>query len=186
MAVEPHIISINETWLKPNQQGEFKLLFDYTFLPNNRSNSKGRGVALYIRKDINFSMRNDITVMHEKLCESLFVDVLINKKKTITVGTIYRSPSNNSECNINFISTLSAFLKSISKSKSQTIIMGDFNYNLLDIENPRTIAFVETMYQHNLYSIINKPIRIIKDSSTLIGHIYGQIFLTALSSVVYW
>ena len=69
-------------------------------------------------------MRDDPTIMKEKICETLLVDIRFNKSETITIGTMYRSPSNDNLLNLDFMNTLSPILKILRKS-SHTIIMGD-------------------------------------------------------------
>ena len=130
--LKPHIISINETWLNNNQNCEFNNLSNYVFISNNRIRSRGEGVAFYVDETLSFSVRDDISIMKEKFCETLFIDVHFNKQETVTIGTIYRSPLDNNISHSNFANSLTSLLKTIKSSKNLTIIMGDLNYNLLE------------------------------------------------------
>ena len=65
--VQPSILAITETWLKENQTGPHTNLCNYTFVSNSRSQSRGGGIGLYINCSLNFSMRSDLTIMHEKI-----------------------------------------------------------------------------------------------------------------------
>ena len=87
--------------------------------------------------------------MKEKICESLFIDVHLNKNDTITIGTIYRSLTTKSNLKLDFLDTLPPLLKIIQTYKTQSIIMGNFNYNLLEFENPQTNTLVDLMYVNN-------------------------------------
>jgi len=62
--------------------------------------------------------------MKEKLFKSLFIDIYCNKTETITVGTIYRSPHNDTKSTTDFLNHLKPTLQTITKSKIQTIISG--------------------------------------------------------------
>ena len=53
--------------------------------------------------------------------------------------------------------------------------MDDFNYNLLEFDNPHVNDFVQIMYEHKFYPTINKPTRITTNSATLIDHIWTDI-----------
>ena len=53
--------------------------------------------------------------------------------------------------------------------------MGDLNYDLLQDSHTFTDNFVDTMYDHSLYPIINKPTRITQNSSTCIDHIWTNM-----------
>ena len=79
MKLKPHIISINETWLNNNQKGEFNNLLNYVFISNNRIHSRDGGVAFYVDETLSFSVREDISIMKEKICETLFIDLHFNK-----------------------------------------------------------------------------------------------------------
>ena len=160
LKVKPHVISINETWLKQNQQGDYSSLFDYKLVSNSRNEHKEGGVALYIQRDLSFSVQDDLTIMKEKVFESLFVDIHFNKKESITVGTIYRSPQNDVKTHHDFLDNLTHVFDSITNSRSHCIILGDMNYNLLDCENSKVHGFVDTMYENGFYSVVSKPTRI--------------------------
>jgi len=47
LETQPHVITINETWLKKDQNGEFSSFLDYAFISNSRTT--GGGVAFYIK-----------------------------------------------------------------------------------------------------------------------------------------
>ena len=50
---------------------------------------------------------------------------------------------------------------------------GDYNINLLNIDNHLpTAEFLETMYSHGFYLLINKPTRIKNTTATLIDNIF--------------
>ena len=93
--VQPSILAITETWLKENQTGPHTNLCNYTFVSNSRSQSRGGGVGLYINCSLNFTLRSDLTIMHEKFFEPLFIKIESNNS-TIISGVIYRPPSKNS------------------------------------------------------------------------------------------
>jgi len=132
-------------------------------------------MALYIKHEFSFCIRDDITVMKEKLFESLFIDIYFNKTETITVYTIYRSPHNDTKSTADFLNHLKPTLQTITKSKTQTIVSGDLNFNLLDGNNTNIHTFINSMYENGFYSLISKPTRITTQSATLIDHAWTNI-----------
>ena len=50
--------------------------------------------------------------------------------------------------------------------------MGDFNFNLLNSNDKLTENFVDMMFDHGYYPLINKPTRITTKSSKTIDHIW--------------
>ena len=176
MKIKPHIISINETWLKCDQNGDYNSLFDYILVTNCRKEHKGGGVALYIQSSLSFCVKEELTLVKEKIFEFLFIDVYFSKTEVLTVGTIYRSPCNSKQSHAEFLDTISPLLPTLTTSKTNSIIMGDLNYNLLEYENNYVNTFIDTMYDNNYYSLITKPTRITTASATLIDHTWTNIF----------
>ena len=95
MKLKPHIISLNETWLKQNQMGEFNNLLDYVLITNSRKQSTGGGVGFYIKQNLSYCISDKYSIMNDKIFESLFVDIFLNtgtrKKDKLTIGTISKT-----------------------------------------------------------------------------------------------
>ena len=62
--------------------------------------------------------------------------------------------------------------------------MGDLNYDLFQDSHTFTDNFVDTMYDHSFYPIINKPTRITQNSSTCIDHIWTSIHEKIIKSAI--
>ena len=61
------------------------------------------------------------------------------------------------------------------KPNTKCFIYGDFNYDLLQAENRYTSKFIETMFDHCFYSMINKPTRITSSNATVLDHVWINI-----------
>ena len=131
----------------------------------------------------NYSLRNDLTLMNEGIFESLFIDIQFGNDK-ITCGTIYRAPKQDRFSNNQFIVQLKNALSTLNVSKNKAYIMGDVNYDLLQDSHTFTDDFVDIMYDHSFYPIINKPTRITQSSSRCIDHIWTNIHDKNLSSAI--
>ena len=55
---------------------------------------------------------------------------------------------------------------------SDTSLMGDMNYDLLDIDSLSEDLFKDEMFSYSYSPIINHPTRITDDSATCIDHIW--------------
>ena len=175
---KPHLIAINETHIKENEGGPFNNIDGYTFISNSRSEYARGGVALYIQDNIKFSIRNDLTIMDEKLYESLFVDLQINSRP-LTVGTIYRSPDERVASNNKFLHHLKNTLTIINRKNTPCFLMGDMNFDLLDLDSSAEDLFKDEMFSFSFYPLINHPTRIIhtsaQESATCIDHIWTNV-----------
>ena len=83
-------------------------------------NRQGGGVACYVRNDLSY---NTLSVFPREV-ENIFFEILLPNSKPITVGTIYRPPSQN-----NFLEVLNDNMNKIDSINNETYIFGDFNIN---------------------------------------------------------
>ena len=164
------IIGLTETWTSDSTLGRYKY-DNHVLYENCRPRKKGGGVALYISDDYSSSLRQDLSIMNDSI-ESLFVEVEgteVSNNNTI-VGVIYRPPKGDLEL---FLNTINEMLLKLNQENKTLYIMGDFNLDLLKINQHRyTATFIETMLSHSLLPMINKPTRIKNDSETLIDNIF--------------
>ena len=125
--VQPSILAVTETWLKkPNQTGRHTNLCNYTFVSNSRSQSRG-GVGLYINCSLNFTMRSDLTIMHEKIFESLFIEIESNNS-TMIYGVIYRPPSKTLKVMHYFLSTSLIFSNQLKRNPASYSVISIIIY----------------------------------------------------------
>ena len=81
-------------------------------------NRKGSGVCLYIRSDIAFNPKAELSADD---LESLYVNILLPKTKPILIGVFYRPPTQT-----NFYKLLEESFESVSPDM-EFILLGDFN-----------------------------------------------------------
>ena len=179
--IKPDVIAVTETWIKPLHSGPFQNLLGYKLISNCRQKYIGGGVAFYVKDNIEYTICDDLTIMNEKIFESVFLNIK-NKNDVITCGAIYRSPLNDAESNQTFRLTLQKCLKSIN-SNQKCYLFGDFNYDLAKTNhNTHVDEFSEIMFSHSFYSLINKPTRITDTSSTIIDHIWTNTYSQPIKS----
>jgi len=183
LEVKPDIISISETWIKPSFAGPFNNLKGYHFVSNCRQNHTGGGVAFYVKHCIPFNVCTDLTIMNEKIFESLFINIRIGKEN-ILCWTIYRAPLKDSSSNQQFLNTLKECLNAID-TRSKCYLYGDYNYDLIKISEQNFVSnFAEIMTDHSFFSIINKPTRISNNSATVLDHIWTNSYTNLIKSAV--
>ena len=178
---KPDVIGVTETWEQPNSFGQYKCLPGYTFVSNGRINHRGGGVGMYVKNSLNFYVCNDLSVMDEKIFESIFINIQFLDKE-ITCGTIYRSPQHNKEAFSQFFCHFKNTLTCLDKSKNKCFIMGDFNIDLLDVKNENTETYVKSMFTYYFYPLINEPTRITKDRCSCIDHILTNMIGSQIKS----
>ena len=126
MKLKPHLISLNETWLKQKQMRDFNNLLHYVLVINSRKQSIGGGVDFYIKQNLSHSIIVKYTIMNGKIFESIFVNIFLNtgtqKKDEFTIGTIYRSLYQNIDTSAQFTDSLYLIVQTISKAKTSAVI----------------------------------------------------------------
>ena len=143
------------------------------------ANMRGRGgVALYIKENLQYTVRQDLSVFTPNVYESLFVEIgntLIGKKPTI-VAILYR-PNTPPLADFDiFVQNLYTALNTINEEHKSILILGDFNIDLLKFErHGKTNLFIEHIYSLGLSTLITKPTRITEFSATIIDHAYTNI-----------
>ena len=84
-------------------------------------NRNGGGVACYIRSDISYVLKD----FFPNVIENIFFEILLPKTAPITVGIMYRPPSQT-----NFLEILIVTFEKIDIDRKEIYILGDFNINM--------------------------------------------------------
>ena len=164
-----NIISLSETWI--NKYNEPICNFDlpgYSFY-SQPSTQRAGGVGLFIKNDMKFSVRHDLTSCSDE-SEVLWIEIESDLDSNLLCGVVYRHPSSNLE---NFLNKFYSVIGKINEENKLCLVSGDFNINLLNYDNhPLTEDFINTLNSFFLEPHILKPTRITNHSSTLIDNIF--------------
>ena len=85
------IITFCKTWLSPDLE-QLVNFSGYSKTMKHKSTVKGGGLAIYVKENLHYTVRNDITVgpEFENLFDCLFIQVN-RQPNDIVIGVIYRS-----------------------------------------------------------------------------------------------
>ena len=163
-----HIIGLSETKIVFNKDCVANISIPgYQFFSQPSVHNAG-GVGFYIRNEIEFHLRDDLSSTTDDY-ECLWIEVH-SKSHNIVCAVVYRHPHSNLD---NFTDYFTAAVDKISKESKFSILMGDFNLNLLNFESHTpTDLFINTLATYCFQPHIIKPTRITDHSATLIDHIY--------------
>ena len=167
------VIGITETKLGNTVYDSEVTVDGYNIVRNDR-NRNGGGVACYIRNNICF---NNI--------ENIFIDLLFPKTKPISVGIIYKPPSQSQ-----FLQQIITEFEALDLD-NEIYVLGDFNINLLfrdkyvlnksnEIKKldknllPEIKRYKEFCSMYCLSQLIDCPTTITSNTSTLIDHILAN------------
>ena len=176
--ISPDIILIQESWLQNDDYLSIIQLEGYNCINQGYKCSRHGGLITYIKSK--FSTKIVDICPESQIWEGLFVEITTKnaKKDKFIVGNIYKPPrDNNNYQNIqNFISEFEPVLTHINNSKTECLIGGDWNINLLKInERPAFSDFLDLMFNKSFCPKITLPTRFATHSASLIDNIYCTI-----------
>ena len=171
------VIGITEIKLDSTVYDSEVAVDGYNIVRNDR-NRNGGGVACYIRNNICFNRK---ACMSDNI-ENIFIDLLFPKTKPISVGIIYKPPSQTQ-----FLEQMITEFEALDLN-NEIYVLGDFNINLLfrgkyvlnkpnetkKIDKdllPEIKRYKEFCSMYGLSQLIDCPTRITCNTSTLIDHI---------------
>ncbi len=151
---------------------------------NDTDRSRG-GVGIYVKNNLSYKIRHDLSIFIPHICESLFIEVQC-KNKNIIVGIIYR-PNTPPRADLDvFMHTLHELQQNLNNEHADSFLLGDFNIDLLRFsEHSKTNDFLDNTFSSGFTPLITKPTRITVTSATLIDHIYAnKKLLNATSGIL--
>lgn len=160
------IICLSEVWSVPDTS--ILGIQGYTLEVKCRNHTlRGGGVGAYIHSSLKYRLLGNFEVAH---AESLWLEVVINEKKII-IGVIYRKPNTDIH---EFQDSLLSIVHDLKLDKSQCVLTGDFNINLLGDEMAAD-NFLTSMQCIGMHQLINFPTRVTQHGFSLIDHIYTNM-----------
>ena len=165
------IICFTESWLSEStvNLAIFEGYANYNTMRNGR---RGGGISVFVKERFKCKKLTNVSYCSDHV-ESLFLEVKYNDDYTVLVGVLYRPPANTADL---FIDKMSEILSGIRLTKYRRILIcGDFNIDLLCVDDTVTIDFLNLMFSYSLIPMISKPTRITRETATLIDNIFISI-----------
>jgi hypothetical protein len=173
-------IGISEVFGNTND-GRTHLHGYHDFLTRTRGDKRGGGVGLFVKDNINYKIREDLSIFIPHIFESIFIETQYETKgkSNEIIGVIYR-PNTQPRADLDvFTSTLFDLLEIINHKHIKCKLLGDFNINLLNYgHHDKTNTYVDSIFSLGFLPQITKPTRITTSTATLLDHIYSNTTLT--------
>ena len=172
----PEVICLQEIW-QISDSSLFPLPNYQTLELNTRTNTRGGGVGIFVKNNILYKVLNQYSIFHDRIFESLFIEITNDSNQKILIGTVYRPGTkcpglNFTEQFSQFSDILSNILSELGSKYEKVYIFGDFNLDLLKINENKFISeYVDSLFSFGFLQIVTKPMRISANSATLIDHI---------------
>ena len=142
----------------------------YNFVHSLRLNKVGGSVHIYVTKELEFSICDDLSLTGEKCAELLFIEIQRADETNIKIGTIYRPPDQNVQ---DFVGSEDQLITKISRENKNCYLMGDFNLNLLSHNSHATTGeFLDVMFSRSFVPLIRRLTRLTSHTATPIDNIF--------------
>ena len=154
------------------QCGRLKIPGFHNIIAHCRETGSTGGVGLFIKENINYKVRDDLSTFIPHVYESIFIEVVSTSSKNAIVGIIYR-PNTQPKADIDvFSQTLYDTMDLINSERKLSVIMGDANIDLKTGIHQKTNDYIDNIFSRGFIPRICKPTRITRSSATVIDHIY--------------
>lgn len=140
-----------ETWLTDNDSPPY--FRNYQCVNRNRSDKRGGGVAIYLRRHLSCSVLDEYSVV-DCTRESLVIQL-----EKALVAVVYRPPTGDKDL---FLSFLEDMLRYMCSTSLPFLIMGDININTMASDTHST-DFFNLIASYGCYNQISLPTRITGD-----------------------
>ena len=118
-------------------------------------------------------MNNGVVKETDFEIETCLYEIIFDKQPNRLIGVIYRHPSRNDMKSVEHIKST---IEKIKKENKKTLLVGDFNYNLLVHDKNATIsAFLNMIFENNFQPCILGPTRIVDGNNpSLLDNIFSN------------
>lgn len=166
---KPDLLLFSEHWIKSVEMS-FVKLNGYGLVSSFCRTELGHGgTCIYVADSYTF--REDTTVCDFSVEGVIEVSCAVSLNLKMVIVCMYRRGVG---CFETFMETLEIILNYIFQKyvNFKIIVGGDFNINLLDVNNNCTVGFLDLLNTFNLFQCIFEATRVTDQSSTLIDNIF--------------
>ena len=182
-------ICLQETWIEgDNPDVSLFELDNYTSIPLKATCSSHGGLLIYLHKNFQYNTRDFYSSTTN--WEGQFIDIFGDElKQKITLCNIYRPPRDRNDDIQLFINDLAPVLETLSHERSDKLILGDFNLDLLKINTREKYSeFLDLVLNNGFVPKITLPTRFSERRATLIDNIFCNLShskKTCISGIVF-
>ena len=189
--VNPDVILIQETWLENDDYLSNVQIEGYNCINQGYKVSRHGGLMTYVKNKFTANILD--ICPDSQIWEGLFIEIITDDGMTskYIIGNIYKPPRDNNNYNNiqNFIAELDPVINYLNNSKTEYLVGGDWNINLLKVnERPEFSDFLDFMFGKGLCPKLTYPTRFAARSASLIDNLWckiGDNSLNTISGILY-
>ena len=184
---QPDVIALSETFLDSNSVTNFSL-DNYQCFHSIREANKRGGVSVLVKDNIHAELIDDLSFVNPEI-EICTIRIKAGSNEYI-ISSIYR-PRFKHDYVQRFSDVLLDLLRKPIYKKSNTILTGDFNINLLEHESHiETGNFLNAMKSINYVPLISRPTRFPEGNQnaqpSLLDHTYTNFIHHSVAGIIHY
>ena len=172
---EIYDICLQETWLSNELDTSLVEIRGFQLISQGKCCSSRAGLFIYLQNNINYKVLQICPT--STIWEGQFIEIIGNNvpPTKMVLGNIYRPPVDTNENYKQFISEFTPLLSYLDQRKCDVIIGGDFNSNLLKINNKQIInEYLDMVICYGFFPKISLPTRLSDRNGTLIDYFLSK------------
>ena len=175
-------ICLQETWLSRDSDTSLFKIDGYNLISQGKMCSSHRGLAIYVSEKFNFS--NIDFNINSQIWEGQFIEIAnIESNKSLILGNVYRPPNNTNNLYESFTNEFIPILENLQRANRETVIAGDFNIDLLKMNNNATLGnYFNSVVAQSFFPQITLPTRFSDHNYTLIDNFLCKLKRSYLPS----
>ena len=182
----PDVLAVTETWLKKSNKHLYSL-DGYVSHHLVRTDKKQGGISIFTKNELATEQLNQHCYINDN------IEILTTKlnilKSTYIISVIYR-PHSKYEMVTEFSNTINQMLTTDTFRLNKSILLGDFNINLLEhTTHLPTNIFLNTMQSLNYFPHISRPTRFPDNPDlgqpSLLDHIWTNFTPSSSSGIIH-
>ena len=140
------------------------------------------GLAIYVSEKFNCS-NIDLNI-NSQIWEGQLIEIAnIESNKSLILGNVYRPPNNTNNLYESFTNEFIPILENLQRANRETVIAGDFNIDLLKINNNATLGnYFNSVVAQSFFPQITLPTRFSDHNCTLIDNFLCKLKRSYLPS----
>ena len=179
------VICLQETWFTSNTDLSLYEMPGYHMINTGRCASNHGGLLIYLNKRWTYKIRNCVT--DSQIWEKQIIEIFHPNtfgRRGIMIGNIYRPPYNTRDNYDTFSKEFNAMLQEYHSNSQNTYICGDFNIDLLKVNEVQFNAdYFNDILSAGYIPTITLPTRL-SDSSSLIDNIFTDNLSVEMSAFI--
>ena len=173
---KPDIICLQELWTI-TCSSVLDIPGYHSLVYRSRVKTQGGGVGFYISSDISYSIL-PTSIFHERIFETLLIEVTMEKKQPMILGSIYRPGSDSNLTAQEQYDIFLDYLNNILSNESyhKILLAGDVNLDTLRLGTCKMASnYIDCLTANGFLQIITRPTRHTSTSATCIDHLVTNI-----------